>query len=72
MHAAQPCPVCDTSANVSAPRQLSDHEYGHTVDCPRCGSFSLSEEALEDLPGLTQGEEDRKRCTQQSLMPFSR
>lgn len=41
---AEPCPICETGLRKSESR-----EYRYFYECPRCGPFSLSREAKDDL-----------------------
>lgn len=53
------CPICNTDAKVSGTRPAPAGLEGHFVECGRCGVFFLSEEAIEDVPGLLSGDLDR-------------
>ena len=53
------CPICNTDAAPPRPWRMPDERVGLRVDCDRCGSFVVTEQAIENLPGALQGDDDR-------------
>jgi hypothetical protein len=50
-----PCPVCLTEAQIHGTRG-----YSYRIECTRCGNFTLTDIARDDLPALLENKDEKR------------